>query len=480
MCLKAAPRYELTSGIEDVYQLVWEMDYEGAKSAVANVKSEDPSNLLIHLVEDYIDFTRIFLADDMEGYEQYRDDVEKRLSMIKASGAISPYYYYSQAEIYIHWSLVRAKKGETIRAGWDINRAYKLLKKSKEKYPDFKHVDKSLSVIHALMGSIKGFRKTFIKLFTSLDGSIEQGIEEIEELYNWDRSNQSMWSDEIAAVQSLMLGHIQKDWDGALKVLEGVSDEKTNSPIGKYLIASTAYRAGQNDRSIALLMNEEQGGFHTFPQLNFLTANALLYKGDQQAVEYYKKFIDETKGQNYLKSAHQKLAWCSLIFSDSQEDYKRWMTTIPQLGALMIGEDQQAHHAALSDVVPNKVLLQARLLYDGGYDKEALQAIELFEERTNSSADKLEFVYRRARIHQRLGDVDQAIASYRQAINIGSKEKRYYACNSAVQLAQIYFKKGDIIQTKYYVDQALNMKPSERRDDLHHEAELIRDRIKEN
>lgn len=477
MWLEGSPRYDLSQDIEEVYQLVWEMDHSGAKSAVANVKSEDPSNLLIHLVEDYIDFTRIFLGDDMSGFEQYRDDVKRRLDLIKEAGDISPYYYYSQAEIYIHWSISRTKNGEVIRAGWDINRAFKLLEKCKEKYPDFKYVDKSLSVIHSLMGSIGGVKKTFIKLFTSLDGTVEQGIKEIDDLYNWDQSNPSMWSDEITMVQSLIIGHVIKDRDDALTVVQRLSEEKSNTLIGRFLIAFTAYLAGENETSLEWLLRNEDSDFALLPELNVHTGNALLIKGDEQAVEYYKTFIKITKGKNLLKSAHQKLAWCSLIFSDSRDDYKRWMNKVPKIGDLALGEDQQAEHAAKSGDVPNRILLQARLLFDGGYNEDALLAIDQYEKAEPDSADQLEYVYRKARIHQRLGDVDQAITNYKKVISIGSEDKRYYACNSAVQLAQIYVDSGDRSQAAHYIDQALSMKPSERRDDLHHEAKLIRDKM---
>ena len=478
MCLYGEPRYELTDGIEQVYQMVWEMDFAGAKSAVANVKSEDPSNLLILLAEDYVDFTRIFLRDDMSGFEQYRDDVEKRLDIIKEAGDISPYYYYSQAEIYIHWSIARSKNGEVIRSGWDINRAFKLLEKCKKKYPDFKYVDKSLSVIHSLMGAIGGIKKTFIKLFTSLDGTVEQGIKEIDDLYNWDQSHPSMWSDEITMVQSLIVGHVKKDLDESLKIVQRLSEGKKQTLIGRFLIAFTASLAGENETSLKWLMYNKAADFSVLPELNVHAGNALLIKGDERAVGYYKTFIREAKGKNLLKAAHQKLAWCSLIFSDSREDYMSWMKKIPKIGDLALGEDQQAEQASKSGIVPNKVLLQARLLFDGGYHEDALMTIKQFEKGEYSPGDQLEYLYRKARIHQRLNNVDQAIVNYKQAINVGQNSKLYYACNSAIELARIYFENGHDNEALRFVDEALRMKPSERRGDLHQEAKLLKDRIK--
>lgn len=471
--------YSVTKDIESVYDAVWEMDHHKAYAAVANVKSTDPNNLLVHLLEDYIDFTKIFLTDDLSGFEAYRENVGRRLDELQRGDASSPYYYYAQAEIYIHWSLVRGKNGETIRAGWDINRAYKLLKKCKKEHPDFLYVDKSLSVIHTLMGSVKGIRKTFIKLLTSLDGTIEEGIKDINDLYVWDTDHPSVWSDEIKTVQSLMSGHILKDWERALSIISEISDKHKATPLGRFLISSTASHAGKNDEAINHLIPTQDHDNQSFYYLDFLGGAVLLNKKDTRAKDYFQKYLDNHHGQNFLKAACQKMAWFELIMNDDIVAYKSWMSQCLTIGATETGEDQEAQQAALSGVIPHRELLTARLLYDGGYYSESLRELDGIDTSILEPQERLEYAYRKGRVFQTIDEQERAVPLFKEAIVIGRDMKVYYACNSALQLAHIYFDNEEYNLARDYVDMALDIHPSERKDALHNEAKIIKERIEQ-
>lgn len=477
MSLCASVRYEITPQIEAIYQQIWEMNFDQAEIAVANVLIEDPENLIVELVADYIDFSRIFVTDDLTSLNQYQDDVDKRIEKIKKHECASPYYYFARAELYLHRALVRTKSGATIRAGWDINKANKLLNKCKEKYPDFKHTDKSLSVIHTLMGSVKGIQKSLIKLLTSLDGSIEQGISEIETLYTWNKNNPSLWSNEIVTVYTLMLGHIQKDWSGALEVVNHLDADKKDTPLGVFLMATTAIRAGKNEMALGWLQQlQDFNGFH---YLEYLLGDALLYKGDGEAVIHYKKYLSEHRGQDFIKAAHQKLAWSSLIFHDDETAYSTSLNKILNVGSAVTGADQQAQFAAETQLIPNRILLQARLFYDGGYFEKTLSLLTTFDSVSSGDFEKIEYHYRMARVLERLAEIERCKKHYKSTIELGRDDKRYYACNSALQLANIHFKNQEWSLAQNYVDQVLKMKPSERRTDLHQEARLLKDRMKE-
>ena len=106
--------------------------------------------------------------------------------------------------------------------------------------------------------------------------------------------------------------------------------------------------------------------------------------------------------------------------------------------------DKQALKEARSGKWPNKVLLRSRLLSDGGYYGEALQALQ-----GGSSADfqapeeKCEFAYRIGRIYDGLGRKDEAIGAYLTAIKTGEHLKEYYAARAALQAGYIYEQRGD-------------------------------------
>ena len=468
--LSAEKYYAVTSAIENIYQSVWEMDYIKAYEAVEEAKSDDPNNLLIYHVENYIDFTRIFLTDDVRYLESFLLDVNKRIDLIKTGDSSSPYFYFSQAEIYIQRSLVRSKNGEEIKAGWDINRAHKLLKKCKKEHPDFMYSDKSLSVIHMLMGSMKGIKKTLIKLFTSLEGTVEQGIEEISNLYNWNKNNPSIWSDEIITVQSLIYGHLEKKWPEAFKTIQEIDDYKKLTPLGRFLIGSTAYHTGENDHVIAILSEEDHD--HSFYYLDLLAGTALLNKGDTSANIYFQRYLDNHHGSKFLKSACHKLAWYELTVRNNIQGYDQWMGRCKFIGDSSTGEDQEAQRSCETKERPNKHLLKSRLLFDGGYYKHALIEVQKYNPSSKSETHNIEYTYRKARILQQLGESKEALVLLDETINLGRTNKEYYACNAALQMAYIFYQKNDYKSAKRYAELVLDIHPKERKESLHNEAKI--------
>ena len=122
--------------------------------------------------------------------------------------------------------------------------------------------------------------------------------------------------------------------------------------------------------------------------------------------------------------------------------------------------------------------MQARLYYDGGYLEKTLSVLATFDVALSDDFQKLEYHYRMARVLEKLSKIESAKVHYKSVIQLGRQDKRYYACNSALQLANIHFKDGELEQAQEYVKQVLNMKPSERKTDLHQEARLLQDRMK--
>jgi len=464
--------YEVTDGIEELYQAVWMMDYDSAHQIALTVKEENPYNLLVHHIENYIDFIRIFVADDMNGLEDYRAAVGQRIDSIRLGPMTSPYHYFSQAEVYLQWSLVRSKKGEVIRAGMDVNRAFKLLEKCKVAYPEFRYSDKSLGLIHTMMGSIRGFRKTLIKLFTALGGDIDQGVDEIDRLYQWDSDHQSLWSDEVIVLHALLHGYINKDWSQAYALIQEMSDARKQTPLGIFLISEISYKAGLNEETIDRL-RDITSSEHTFYYLDYLMGKALLNKQDKTAQHYFLKYLQNHSGQNFIKAAHHKLAWCELLFNHNIIKYEEWMHNSLTVGQTGTGADQEADQIARSGYRPNEFLLKARLLFDGGYYDRALAEVDHFNLLDASDHDKLEYYYRKGRVLQKLGDHDKALPYLGQAIHLGSQEDSYYACNAALQMAYIFYMKGDGQKAHNYAQKALKIRPKERKDDLHQESKVL-------
>ena len=86
-----------------------------------------------------------------------------RLAKISSGDKKSPYYKFCQAEIKLHWALSRLKFEEYFTALKEIKSAHDLLSENSELYPGFILNKKSLSAIHALIGTFPDTYRNLLK-----------------------------------------------------------------------------------------------------------------------------------------------------------------------------------------------------------------------------------------------------------------------------------------------------------------------------
>jgi len=451
---------------------------EDARQLCARSRSSDEHNLLVELIDNYSDFLEAFITENEQSFQQLESFKSQRLEIIKSGPRDSPYYYFCQAEILLQWALVRSKHRQYIRAGWDINRAYKLLKKCKKEYPDFILVDKSLSVIHALIGSISGIQKGVIKLFTALDGSVMQGIEEINHIYE-SVSPDNLWAPEVSVVRSLMSLHVERTPQQAYDILLELSPEHQHQAVIQYLMGSNLQKLGRSIEAQEFLCGNFGEGQLPFYYMDLQCGISRLNTLDTTAFISLQRYVDHFEGGNYIAEGYQKLGWFQLLINKDTSAYYHALTMCLSRGDDQLGEDQQAMQEARANKVPHVDLLRSRLLFDGGQYQAAKEALDLIKADNLNATDLLEYTYRQGRVAQRLEDAKAAIYWYGRCINLGRSRPEYYACNAALQIAELYRYDKDAERSKYYYKLCLDINPETYKSSLHQKAQLGLDAIAE-
>ena len=134
-----------------------------------------------------------------------------------------------------------------------------------------------------------------------------------------------------------------------------------------------------------------------------------------------------------IKDAYQKLAWIELI-QGNHDGYQKFMKAVETKGAAFVDADKQALKEAEDGVPPHPILLQARLLFDGGYYRGAIEQLDKFDISQNQNPEhELEFHYRRGRILQATNEYLQALHAYQVTMEKGQDLPYYYSCNAALQ-----------------------------------------------
>lgn len=466
--------FQFSEELKDAYQSIVELKLEEGREQVAQIKRVDPDNKLTYLVEDYIDFFTLFLQEDIEDFKRLESNKDRRIEELKKGDDTSPYYLFSIAEVHLHWAAVRLKFDEKLSAAREVYSAYKLLKKNNEKFPDFISNKKSLSIIHSLAESIP----SWIRTVAGVEGSIQKGTSEIKALVKYGKENDYVFYEEAIGICAYILFYQNNQREEAYQVLKDSGLNPNESLLITFLMANMAQKTGRNEEAIAILENRPQGSeYLPFYYIDFMLGKFQLYRLDDGADDYILRFINEFNGRHFIKEAYQKLAWYELAKKDNLSGYKKYMALSESKGYGLIDEDKQAAKEAAKKLIPNNILLQARLLFDGGYFAKAYKLLvlkaHLFE---GGDSYTIEYLYRLGRVEHELENLTEALKLYRQILSIDNSS--YMACNAALQAGYIYEGQKLMDEAHFFYEKCLDISPDEYKTSLHQKAKSGLNRLK--
>ncbi|MES2417612.1 MAG: tetratricopeptide repeat protein [Bacteroidota bacterium] len=463
--------FDFNANCLKAYQHIFELKLNTARQLIALEKKVHPNNSIALLLENYVDYFYLLSTDNKQDFDRLEAKRAERLERISNDDPKSPYYRYALAEINLQWALIRGRYGSYYTAAREINRANNLLKLNSEKFPGFHLNLRGLGLINALMGNLPdGFLKSALAAF-GIKGNLQTGLKMLEQLAdNLPKSAYEPFYEEAVFSYIYVLNdvaHSTSAYAKAIKYTKRFSDE---SLLKTYLLAYTASRNGYNDDAIAILTEKPSGAaYQSFPYLDYLMGLAKLNKLDDTAASYFDRFLQTNKGAGYIKDAYLHLAWIALL-KDDQGAYRTLIARVKANGYVYQERDRQAINEANAPP-PNKQLLSARLLFDGGYLTKAMQMLENCKVETLTlPRDKTEYYYRLGRVNDGLGKEESAIAHYQSAINMGKTLKNYYAAKAAVLIGEIYEKARNTNKARVYFNMAINMKDHEYESSITNEA----------
>ena len=473
-------KVEYSPVLEEAYESIIHLDFDQAKVLLDQSRNADPNNLAYLHIENYLDFFYLFIFEDEAYFDQVKHNKEIRIKLLEELDDDDPYKNFVLAEINLQWALTRSKFDELFKAGREIFASYKLLEENTSNFPDFIYNYKSLSIIHSLVETIS-VPGVFKNIF-GMSGSVEQGLGEISRVNKFAEENSFIFALEAEAIYIFMALYQANDQDLAFNYLDQSQLKKSKSPLACFVQVKILQRTGRNDEAIELLLEAlSYTSVNQFPYLYFLMGVSHLRKLNEESISYFQEFLENFDGLHYIKEAHQKLAWASLVFENDQIEYQRQMELCLTEGQALIDDDKQAAKEANKNLLPNPTLLKARILFDGGYYQKAYQIlITSSDQFYNDKSLQLEYYYRLARITQALKNYPESIQYYHQAIMADQNQDSYMSCNAALNLGIIYESQKDFVRAKRYFVHCLEMTPDEYQTSLHQKAKTGLNRIQNN
>lgn len=463
--------FDFNANCLKAYQNIYELKLGNARALLANEKKLHPNNAIVPLLENYVDYFYLLTTDSKTEFERLESNKSKRLDQISDDDSKSPYYLYAQAEINLQWALLRGRYGSYYTAAREINKASNLLEQNAKKFPAFHLNAKGIGLIHVIMGSLpNGFLKSTLAAF-GIKGDVQTGLAMLDKLAeNLPKSAYEPFFEEVVFNYVNILNDIIRSPTTYAKTMKYTARFAEGSLLKTYLQASVAAKTGHNDEAIAILNDKPTGNiYQSFPYLEYLMGVARLNKLDYSASSQFERFLQSSKGVSYTKDTYLRLAWIAVLKGD-ETGYNNNISKLKTSGNTYEEKDKQAVSEANSPM-PNKALLSARLLFDGGYLKQANQILNNLDPNTfNSIKDRAEYHYRSGRIADDLNNEDTALTHYQNAINYGKTLKQYYAAKAAVLMGKIYEKKKNYSKAKAAYTTAINLKDHEYEVGIENEA----------
>ncbi|MBX2815450.1 MAG: hypothetical protein KTR24_05625 [Saprospiraceae bacterium] len=459
------------------YEQIFSLRFQEAQQTLIRLKVEQPHNQIYFLLRNYIDCLTLFIGENTTTYQRLRRNKELRLDQLRQGDRSSPYYLYAQADIYLQWAITRVKFSEYFQAVMEIKRAFHLLERNRRLFPDFMPNQKNLGLMHALIGTVPDAYKWGVQIL-GMNGTIDQGKAEIEAVLAHADQEDFVFEQETRVMYAYLLLHLENNKERAWEVMESAQVDPTTNPLGCFVKANIAMQTRRNDLAIALLEARPAGdAFFSFPYLEFMLGVAKLNRLDEAAADHLQSYLEQTKGLHYIKEAYQKLAWNACIHG-RDADYHRYMEACLKLGQARVDEDIAALEEARQDALPQRDLLKARVLSDGGYHNQAAQLLRTLDnDEFVHAKHRIEYHYRLGRIHHALGLTDEALADYRQTLATGGGEPYYFACNAAVLSGNLYEELDMKEEAIASYRQALTLRPEEYRLSLHQKAKAGLNRL---
>jgi hypothetical protein len=390
-----------------------------------------------------------------------------------------PFNGFLTARTLLYQTIIEIKFHHHINAAWTLRSAYLTIEKNKQSFPGFLPNYMVSGALQCMIGAVPSNYEWLLRL-AGVNGSISQGRNELVRLLSLlPYSNFACFTDDVLFMLASLQSSLFPDWTAPAVFEKAISNRASSSGLLLYAYTSLLMKQSRNDDAL-ILLNQWSISKQEYPFyfLYYRRGLARLRKLDFTAENDFKIFLAAYHGISYRNAALQKLAWIYLLQHD-KEAYIKFIGQCKSDDDLFLDEDKEAVSEALSGKTPSAALLKSRLLFDGGYFKEALKEIMLIRVTTLLADDqRLEYHYRKARINQGLKNIEFAKQGYQLTLVCGKNSANYFAANSALLLAGIYESQQKKDSALFYYQECLSIRHHAYQNSIDQKAKAGIDRLK--
>jgi hypothetical protein len=468
--LVAQKVFDFNDRCRQAYHEIVQLKLNSGQQLINTEKSQNPNNLIPYFLENYIDFFTLFFNEDPAEYKKRLPNRENRLDLMGQGPVSSPFLLFTRSVIHFQWAAIRVKFGNNWDAGWEFRRSYLQVKDNMQSFPDFSPNLLYAGAMQVAAGTIPDGYKWLSNLL-GINGSIKKGMNRLDNFLQRTDEWSVLFRDEAVFYYCYLKFYIQNDREGVFQFINHRQLDVVNHHLFAFLSANLHLNNQQAEKAEEIITGRsESAGYLVMPVWDMEMGYAKIHHLDATAAQYLERFLATFKGKFYVKDVLQKLSWHYYLQGDNVKA-NAYRQKILNSGSTDTEADKQAQKEATGNKWPDKLLLQARLLNDGGYYRQALAL--LHGKNTGYFSlpeEKLEFAYRAGRLYDDIGNDSLAIVFYKQAIDLGEHRKEHFAARAALQTGYIYEQQGDKTTAIKWFQRCLSMKDHDFKNSLDQRA----------
>jgi tetratricopeptide (TPR) repeat protein len=462
--------FDFNTGCQQAYHEIILLKLDAGQHILDEEKKKDPDNLIPVFLENYIDFFTLFFNEDPAEYSARKGHLDERIQLMDEGPESSPFSLFTKSVIHFQWAAVKVKFGNNWEAGWEFRRSFLQSKENQKKFPAFAPAAMLNGAMQVVGGTIPDGYKWLSGLL-GIKGNIQAGMQQLDHFLSLGDPWAILYHDEATFYYLYLKFYIENRRSEVFAYIRQNNLDLKNNHLYTYLATNLAINDQQCEYAQRILKDRNIGTeYLDMPIWDQEMGYACVNHLDPRGPSYLERYLHEFKGKFYVKDILQKLSWYYYLDGDAQKA-AAYRQQVLVRGGTDADADKQALKEAKSGKWPNKILLKARLLDDGGYYKEAMQMMKGTSSADFSSPEeKCEFAYRLGRIYDGLGRQDEAIAAYLTALKMGEQLKEYFAARAALQIGYIDEGRGDKQGAIGYFQKCLSLREHEYKNSLDQRA----------
>lgn len=449
--------FEWTPQMQKAYSEISSLKLEKGRETLKQTRIK---SAFVPYLESFADMIEMGILENKSKYEPFIDQQEQRINSLEKLDESSPYRNFLMAEIHLHTAFIKLKYGHEIKGANQVIKAYRILTKNATRFPLFLPQQKSLGILHIVIGSMPK-KYQWITRLLGIKGDVMQGIREIENVVQKD----SLFSVEAEMFQYILSTYIIANLGDKSKALIAFVRKHPQNLAITFIGTSLLIKLGKSETALNFIKKRPLSpDYLSVPFFDYFLGEIYLQKGKYaEASKSYQDFIKNQRGFNFLKEANYKIFLCNDLNNELKIDTK-YLNNVLKVGETIVEPDKIALKAAQQILKTNislspmeKKLKKIQLATEGGYYQEGLLLLEKMDESSILNLkDRVEKIYREGRIYHLMGNLEKAMLRYQKVLMLSPGQPVWsYAPRSCLYMGNIKQLENDKKKAIYFYQKTL-------------------------